>query len=49
MNNFEAINEELRQASEQLNEANIRYQAAILARIAIVAEMRGQEFHGTRA
>jgi hypothetical protein len=40
MNNFEAANQELREASEQLNEANIRYHAAILARIALAAELR---------
>lgn len=34
--------EELQQASQELNEANERYHAAVLARIAIVAELNGE-------
>lgn len=34
--------EELQQASQELNTANERYHAAVLARIAIVAELNGE-------
>ncbi|MCA9338228.1 hypothetical protein KC949_01605 [Candidatus Saccharibacteria bacterium] len=36
------VTEELQQASQELNIANERYRAAVLARIAIVAELNGE-------
>lgn len=39
---WDEATEELRQASLELNEANKRYHAAVLARIAITAEINGE-------
>lgn len=38
-----AANAELLIASNQLNEANERYQRAIIGRLAIIAKIRGEE------
>ena len=39
---WDEATEELRQASQELNIANKRYHAAVLARIAITAEINGE-------
>ena len=39
---WDEVTEELQRASQELNEANKRYHAAVLARIAITAEINGE-------
>ena len=39
---WDEVTEELQRASQELNEANKRYHAAVLARIAITAELNGE-------
>lgn len=39
---FHEVDEELRQASIELNQASIRYLAAIIARIALRGEIYGE-------